>query len=702
MQKILKIIGLGIAALMIWAIPVLVIVMPSFGTAIGINPVESFNEWSNAVSSACNGNWNLFSIVKGGRGILILGVIFLIGCSFLIINKIRDRESPVLKKCGMIMSLIGGIPIGILLIYAILFVIFRGANVVLVILKPILSVIGVLIYFGAAIGVSAIIFNKAKELVKEGRTGPDKKNRNNSNVKRKNSDLPIEKKTCEVDDAEGRSDTPQKKAAICLAKSLHKKNITPFISILSPDISLIVYREMAFTGYKGVEAFFKIWMSKEETHKFKICFSPWISSDLLEIKNYRYGRYSSTTRIYFYINNTDHAEKNFLVNKIMFVDENDLDHPYINCWDYGKPQLISQLEWLKSQEKGMHNHLFCEKCGTDSPGLLWFNIQGYPFKGTITICPSCLSIVEKIEKVQFVDDNEKQRMLIDEVTKHNETLDFIYEQLSKENVISSPSPKGLLGTHSQLFYDRPLKDNDLLNGLDDSLYVSMFHDDLKTGYDVEDVDDPNIPPKSIRCCAEEFAIYHIIQLYTIDKDLFEQINNCYQTAAKNGIVEALNNLGVLYTMLGKEDEGLKYFELGVENNVSNSMINISLWHFHHQNIEKFVQYTKMASKANNPIGLYNHAVILLTGDYGEPKDTVAANLMFIEALKQAEKDTMIKQNALYNRALILSHKGFKELLQAYILLNQCPNQEDDDVKNLKKYMCKVIDEWVEDAERKNL
>ena len=96
---------------------------------------------------------------KARLAIVIIGLLIAIGCVLLVINNAFHIESVALKKCGIILLLIPGVPLAIILLYCIIAVAFSCAYLILF---PILFLIGVVFYLAMALVPIVIVISVIK------------------------------------------------------------------------------------------------------------------------------------------------------------------------------------------------------------------------------------------------------------------------------------------------------------------------------------------------------------------------------------------------------------------------------------------------------------------------------------------------------------------------------------------------------------
>lgn len=158
MQKIL---GIGLCAIVLWTIPVLVVIEPSIGKSIGIEPVEAIKRWFTDVSLICDGNnWESLGFLNKFKGsIPVLMVLLGIGCILLITKWVFHIEQRALTNTGIVLLLISGIPLILLLVVFLL----NYFSFVYVVLYPILLLLAIIFYLGLTIGITAFLIQEIKE-----------------------------------------------------------------------------------------------------------------------------------------------------------------------------------------------------------------------------------------------------------------------------------------------------------------------------------------------------------------------------------------------------------------------------------------------------------------------------------------------------------------------------------------------------------
>ena len=159
MLNVLRAIGWGIVAIIVWTIPVIVILKPSIGSAIGIDPIGSMQQWVDDISriKPLGLFGYIFCNYKGSFPIASL--LIAIGCVLLVINNAFHIESVALKKYRIILLLIPGVPLAIILLYCIIAVAFSCAYLILF---PILFLIGVVFYLAMALVPIVIVISVIK------------------------------------------------------------------------------------------------------------------------------------------------------------------------------------------------------------------------------------------------------------------------------------------------------------------------------------------------------------------------------------------------------------------------------------------------------------------------------------------------------------------------------------------------------------
>lgn len=79
---------------------------------------------------------------------------------------------------------------------------------------------------------------------------------------------------------------------------------------------------------------------------------------------------------------------------------------------------------------------------------------------------------------------------------------------------------------------------------------------------------------SLYIIASEFNCLMLYKLFHKSKLLFNKIVEVYEEAAKDGIVEAYNNLGIMFYVIGEKEKSKSYFLRGLEYGVENAIINL--------------------------------------------------------------------------------------------------------------------------------
>ena len=87
-------------------------------------------------------------------------------------------------------------------------------------------------------------------------------------------------------------------------------------------------------------------------------------------------------------------------------------------------------------------------------------------------------------------------------------------------------------------------------------------------------------------------------------------------AADLGLVEAMNNYGLLLEKDSKIEEAVYYFKMAADKGSTFSMLNYAR---HISDPQKVAHYYKLAADKGNEIAMYNFALALLNG-FGVPAD----------------------------------------------------------------------------------
>ena len=246
-------------------------------------------------------------------------------------------------------------------------------------------------------------------------------------------------------------------------------------------------------------------------------------------------------------------------------------------------------------------------------------------------------------------------------TSQVDGLDLVYKEFSKVGVFSETS---------WCWYD-----DKILKG---SKYISDLSDDirLKVSFGDEWWEDKFVN-RTQKECGETFNILNI-KLYLKKQEhvqsVVDEIIECYRSAAKDGIYEAYNNLGV-YLLQKNEDcvgeeyeaireDALSFFVKAAEHGSENAILNILWLYNQYKSPEEVKRAIKKYQKANSFIAHLTAAYIYQFGKLETEEDLEMAEQTYLKAI-EILKDKDSKSNASLDDYDIFVIATFYNLAQIY-------------------------------------
>ena len=216
---------------------------------------------------------------------------------------------------------------------------------------------------------------------------------------------------------------------------------------------------------------------------------------------------------------------------------------------------VETLSEVDDDEK-KENRIPCLTCGMPSEKLGWysslFKAGFHGYSGFVSVCPHCQKVVEYYPSI---------RIRYAEPVDQEDTNFPIPHQNNKKDY----SPK--------LYGIRNFENSDPLKG---------------TKY-VADLSGKN------KVAAEE-SDWGII--FTMGRQDLDKIKNCYLRALEDGVYEAANNLGIIYSNFeGNSEEGIKMFRRAIDGGSHHAMLNM------------FTNYPSPSLKC-----LWNYAFFIFMGE----------------------------------------------------------------------------------------
>jgi tetratricopeptide (TPR) repeat protein len=178
-------------------------------------------------------------------------------------------------------------------------------------------------------------------------------------------------------------------------------------------------------------------------------------------------------------------------------------------------------------------------------------------------------------------------------------------------------------------------------------------------------------------CVLDFEIYNLELAYRRgDHNAVDLMLECYRIAAREGVYEAYNNIGVFLAMTDRCNEALPYWKKAAESGSSCGWINLLGYFGSHENYKDMILCINKLAELNDPIGYWNMAVAHHFGNLGLTPDIDKAMTIYnkMRSLMPSEEDNEIgnanillqsKTMANYNLAKIrfLTEKHTKKNLE---------------------------------------
>lgn len=368
-MKIIKVIGWGVLALALCALPiVLIILAPSIITGLA---EYRRNELSGLFNDRV---WPLNEL---GSAVYVVVAFLIIGGVFVLISFVRTFESQKeVRGCGFFFLAIGVLPF----VFAIL-------NIIFTTIKPVFFIIAIIMCLTLMVGGiygSILMFIESIKEVSTKKEYYDIEESRKYMVSSTNKKIFIDTSV---------NDSFEKEVALCLANGLMNNNISQFLSLLDENVNQISYtlghlgwNYKKDIGKQQVELYWKNWMIKNNaSYRCYIFRDANLQKEILKIGT------ENNTFIIFTLNGQ---------NKIWRIYVHDA-YIYKTNYSNEKEELLPMLEKLAIHTVNIgfetDNHLPCINCGKESGDLVWF---GYNTKdvhgGNISFCPTCRNVVEHI------------------------------------------------------------------------------------------------------------------------------------------------------------------------------------------------------------------------------------------------------------------------------------------------------------------
>ena len=210
-----------------------------------------------------------------------------------------------------------------------------------------------------------------------------------------------------------------------------------------------------------------------------------------------------------------------------------------------------------------------------------------------------------------------------------------------------------------------------------------------------------------RKCVLDFDIDTLSENYDKFPNIIDLLMDCYRLAAKEGVTEAYNNIGVFYTMTGRVDKAVPFFMEAAKAGLASGLTNMMGYYGMTEDDEHMMECVGKLAATGDAAGMWNYALAYHFGYIGRKPDILIAKDMYQRMLslplregKEMSDDSEImllklKTMACYNLAKMRlltenrSEENLKDILNLlehtpYVLLDQPKNNElRDEIKNLQ-------------------
>ena len=367
-------------------------------------------------------------------------------------------------------------------------------------------------------------------------------------------------------------DTSCTSAATALGRGIADGDFSAFENMLSDQIIHVNYRRESISGKDEVIQYWKGWRSRyvetKKAAKFEVVHSNYYSDSCLLLGS----------MVVLFLIKDGYVTKTLFIprflNRMVGHHDDMLDFPF--DLDSIMPCLtnvntLSEIDNNESKE----NRIPCLTCGTPSEKLEWcgslFKAGYHGYSGVVSVCPHCHKVVEYYPSVRIrygEDDNQQ------------DTIIPIPHRINKKEY----SPK--------LYGIRNYENSDPLKG---------------TTY-VVDLSGKN------KVAAEE-SDWGII--FTMGQQDLNKVKSCYLRALEDGVYEAANNLGIIYSNFeGNSEEGIRMFKRAIDGGSHYAMLNMFTMLWSDDRYQEAVDF--LAQIRNHPSPslkcLWNYAFFIFMGE----------------------------------------------------------------------------------------
>ena len=367
-------------------------------------------------------------------------------------------------------------------------------------------------------------------------------------------------------------DTSCTSAATALGRGIVDGDFSAFENMLSDQIIHVNYRRESISGKDEVIQYWKGWRSRyvetKKATKFEVVHSNYYSDSCLLLGS----------MVVLFLIKDGHVIKTLFIprflNRMVGHHDDMLDFPF--DLDSIMPCLtnvntLSEIDNNESKE----NRIPCLTCGTPSEKLEWcgslFKAGYHGYSGVVSVCPHCHKVVEYYPSVRIrygEDDNQQ------------DTIIPIPHRINKKEY----SPK--------LYGIRNYENSDPLKG---TTYVADLSGKNKV--------------------AAEESDWGII--FTMGQQDLNKVKSCYLRALEDGVYEAANNLGIIYSNFeGNSEEGIRMFKRAIDGGSHHAMLNMFTMLWSDDRYQEAVDF--LAQIRNHPSPslkcLWNYAFFIFMGE----------------------------------------------------------------------------------------
>ena len=366
--------------------------------------------------------------------------------------------------------------------------------------------------------------------------------------------------------------TPYTEAAKTLGEALLSGDYSFFEHLLDVNSQHINYKKETISGKSQVIEYWQGWRSRfVETRKakrFEVVYSNYYSNACLLME---------MMVVMFFIKDNK-IQKTLLIqrhlNPMIGYHDDILDYSF--DFESIKP-CFSELREANDifEPVVTGNRIPCLSCGTPSEKLEWhsslFQFGYIGYSGIVSVCPHCHKVAEYYPEMR---------------TRYIEPVDL----LKAKNPIPHRHKKA--NFEPKLYGLRNFEGNEPLKG---TKYVEDLSGKIKVAAEKTD-----------------WGMIHMMSRQDLDK-----VKSCYLRALEDGIYEAANNLGIIYSNFeGNSEEGIRMFKTAIDGGSYNAMLNMFtvLWSDgrYQDAIDFLVQVRKNPSPSLKC--LWNYAYFCFMGD----------------------------------------------------------------------------------------